>query len=107
MGRFILGIIVGLTVAYFYSKSGGSPAVTTATAVLPVGPPSTPNIAAAYFSFSAKSAAVISFFLAIGVLVLFTIVSEGGFVQGELSVVIGSFFTFWLTFFIVIWWLFS
>ena len=52
-----------------------------------------------------KVSAAISFFLTLGVLILFAVVSDGG-IFGEVQMLIGSFFTFFIAFTLLIAWIF-
>ena len=54
-----------------------------------------------------RGTAVVAFALTMVVLVLFTLVSEGGFRKGEISTVVPSFFAFYAFFFGMTYWLFT
>jgi hypothetical protein len=54
-----------------------------------------------------RGTAVLSFGLALSVIVLLTLVSEGGFRKGELTTAVPSFFAFYAFFFGMIFWLFA
>ena len=54
-----------------------------------------------------RGTAVAAFALTMGVLVLLTAVSEGGFRKGEISTVVPSFFAFYAFFFGMTYWLFA
>ena len=54
-----------------------------------------------------RGTAVVAFALTMGVLVLLTLVSQGGFRKGEISTVVPSFFAFYAFFFGMTYWLFA
>ena len=54
-----------------------------------------------------RGTALVAFGLTLGVLVLLTVVSEGGFRTGELSTAVPSFFAFYAFFFGMTYWLFA
>lgn len=54
-----------------------------------------------------RGTAVTSFGLALSVIVLLTLVSEGGFRKGELTTAVPSFFAFYAFFFGMVYWLFA
>jgi hypothetical protein len=54
-----------------------------------------------------RGSALVAFGLTMGVLVLLTAVSEGGFRKGEISTVVPSFFAFYAFFFGMTYWLFA
>jgi hypothetical protein len=56
---------------------------------------------------SLRAVAIVSFGLALGVITLLTVVSEGGFRKGELSTAVPSFFLFYAFFFGMVYWLFA
>jgi hypothetical protein len=54
-----------------------------------------------------RGTALVAFGLTLSVLVLLTLVSEGGFRKGELSTAVPSFFAFYAFFFGMTYWLFA
>ena len=54
-----------------------------------------------------RGTAVVAFALTMAVLVLFALVSEGGYRKGEISTVVPSFFAFYAFFFGMTYWLFA
>ena len=63
--------------------------------------------AASWLPLSLRETAVVAFALTMGVLVLLTVVSEGGFRKGEIATVVPSFFAFYAFFFGMTYWLFA
>jgi hypothetical protein len=62
---------------------------------------------ASWLPLGLRGTAVAAFALTMGVLVLLTAVSEGGFRKGEISTVVPSFFAFYAFFFGMTYWLFA
>jgi hypothetical protein len=62
---------------------------------------------ASWMPLGLRGTAVAAFVLTMGVLVLLTAVSEGGFRKGEISTVVPSFFAFYAFFFGMTYWLFA
>jgi hypothetical protein len=62
---------------------------------------------ASWLPLGLRGTAVSAFALTMCVLVLLTVVSEGGFRKGEISTVVPSFFAFYAFFFGMTYWLFA
>jgi hypothetical protein len=65
------------------------------------------ELLASWLPLGLRGTAVAAFALTMGVLVLLTAVSEGGFRKGEISTVVPSFFAFYAFFFGMTYWLFA
>lgn len=62
---------------------------------------------ASWLPLGLRGTAMVAFGLTMSVLVLLTLVSEGGFRRGEISTVVPSFFAFYAFFFGMTYWLFA
>ena len=62
---------------------------------------------ASWLPLGLRGTAMVAFGLTMSVLVLLTLVSEGGFRKGEISTVVPSFFAFYAFFFGMTYWLFA
>ena len=62
---------------------------------------------ASWLPLGLRGTAMVAFGLTMSVLVLLTLVSEGGFRKGEISTVVPSFFAFYAFFFGMTTWLFA
>jgi hypothetical protein len=62
---------------------------------------------ASWLPLGLRGTAMVAFGLTMSVLVLLTLVSEGGFRKGEISTVVPSFFAFYAFFFGMPYWLFA
>jgi hypothetical protein len=91
--RLIAVLIIGLAAGLFFSQ--GVPAGWSLPAVSSFAP------------LGLRGTAVVSFGLTLVVLVLLTLVSQGGFRTGELSTAVPSFFAFYAFFFGMTYWLFA
>ena len=85
----ILGIVAGLL---FSNGVPASSSFNTISSFLPLG---------------LRGTAIVSFGLTMAVVVLLTLVSQGGFRTGELSTAVPSFFAFYAFFFGMVYWLFA
>lgn len=106
MGKIIISFIFGMIVLYLYQHSGASAPTTTAITAVPAIPMAA-NPWTMFFSLSAKSAAVTALVLTVGLLIVFAMVAEGGFMGGELETMLGAFFSMWIGLFLLLWWLFT
>jgi hypothetical protein len=91
--RLIAVLLVGIVAGLFFSN--GVPAgfsLGAVSSVLPLG---------------LRGTAIVSFGLTIAVVVLLTVVSQGGFRTGELSTAVPSFFAFYAFFFGMVYLLFA
>jgi hypothetical protein len=88
-----VGVLVGVMLAY------GGPS--SALAALHT------EKLASWLPLGLRGTAVVAFGLTMGVLVLLTLVSQGGFRKGEISTVVPSFFAFYAFFFGMTYWLFA
>ena len=88
-----VGVLVGVMLAYLGPSS--------ALAAL-----HTEKIAS-WLPLGLRGTAVVAFGLTMSVLVLLTVVSEGGFRKGEISTVVQSFFAVYAFFFGMTYWLFA
>jgi hypothetical protein len=89
----IVGIVMGLVFA------GGGPSGVLEMLHL--------DNASRWLPLGLRGTAVVAFALTMSVLVLFALVSEGGFRKGEISTVVPSFFAFYAFFFGMTYWLFT
>jgi hypothetical protein len=91
--RLITVLILGIAAGLLVSK--GVPASSWSLGVM-----------RAFSPLGLRGTAIMSFGLALSVIVLLTLVSEGGFRKGELTTAVPSFFAFYAFFFGMIYWLF-
>jgi hypothetical protein len=91
--RVITVLLIGLAAGLLFSN--GVPAGWSMQAVSSFGP------------IGLRGTAVVSFGLTLAVLVLLTVVSQGGFRTGELTTAVPSFFAFYAFFFGMVYWLFA
>ena len=95
--RLVFILIVGVVIGLVFAAGGPSAALAALHT----------DSLAHWLPLGLRGTAVIAFALTMSVLVLFALVSEGGFRKGEISTVVPSFFVFYAFFFGMTYWLFT
>jgi hypothetical protein len=91
--RLIAVLFVGIVAGLLFSNGvPASSALSTVSSLVPLG---------------LRGTALVSFGLTLAVVVLLTLVSQGGFRKGELTTAVPSFFAFYAFFFGMVYWLFA
>lgn len=90
--RLIFVLIAGIAAGLLFSN--GVPAASL-------------NAVSSFLPLDLRGTAIVAFGLTLVVLVLLTVVSQGGFRTGELTTAVPSFFAFYAFFFGMVYWLFT